>query len=44
MTQPLKNQFQNIEANSFEFYRSRANQERQNAMKDFFSAIFATRK
>lgn len=44
MTNAPKNQFNNIEANSFEFYRLRANQERQNAVKDFFGKIFGHKK
>ena len=44
MTHTPKTQFQNIERNSFEFYRLRANQERQNAMKDFFGTLFGNKK
>ncbi len=40
MKNAQKTQFNNIEKNAYEFHRLRASQERQKAMKDFFSGIF----
>ena len=44
MMTPQKTQFGQVEINSFEFYRLRANQERQMAMKSFFGTIFGDKK
>lgn len=40
MTNATKTNFKTHQENSFEFYRNRASQERQMAMKSFFGTIF----